>query len=90
MPRRTLSERLAALEQIKSQQRRQRTQELIRAGGLIQKVGLLGLSSNTLYGCLLEAAAADSPEKRAAWEQRGGRAFSREKEAKQEEQETAS
>jgi hypothetical protein len=61
---RTLSERLRAHEQqkaklaeaearLKLDERKQRTRRLIEAGALVEKVGLLELDSNALYGALL-------------------------------------
>ena len=61
---RSLAERLRAHEQqkaklaeqeakLKDAERRARTLRLIEAGGLVDKVGLLDLDSNALYGALL-------------------------------------
>ena len=61
---RSLAERLHAHEQqkarlaeqeakLKDAERRARTRRLIEAGGLIEKVGLLDLDTNALYGALL-------------------------------------
>ena len=61
---RTLSERLRAHEQqkarlaeaeakLKLDERKQRTRRLVEAGALVEKVGLLELDSNALYGALL-------------------------------------
>jgi len=61
---RTLAERLRAHDQqkaklaeaeakLKLDERKQRTRRLVEAGALADKVGLLDLDSNALYGALL-------------------------------------
>ena len=61
-------------------QRRERTRHLIELGGLIQKAGLVDLTSDdraTLYGALLELAgkAREDANALALWKRRGHRAF---------------
>ena len=87
---RSLAERLRAHEQqkarlaeeaakLKDAERRARTRRLIEAGGLIEKVGLLDLDSNTLYGALLTLR--DGVDDKALidkWSALGGRTFARE------------
>jgi hypothetical protein len=87
---RSLAERLRAHEQqkaklaeqeakLKDAGRKARTQRLIEAGGLVDKVGLLDLDSNALYGALLSLRdGADDKEQIAKWRALGGRAFARE------------
>jgi len=84
---RSLAERLRAHEQqkarlaeqeakLKADERKARTRQLIHAGGLIDKVGLLALDPNILYGALLSLrdGAAD-PEQVRQWTALGGRTF---------------
>ena len=87
---RSLAERLRAHEQqkarlaeeaakLKDAERRARTRRLIEAGGLIEKVGLLDLDSNALYGALLSLRdGADDKDQIGKWSALGGRAFARE------------
>ena len=87
---RSLAERLRAHEQqkarlaeqeakLKADERKARTRQLIQAGGLVDKAGLLELEPNALYGALLSLrdGAAD-PEQLRQWTALGGRAFARE------------
>jgi hypothetical protein len=89
---RALAERLHAHEQqkarlaeqeakLKDAERRARTRRLIEAGGLIEKVGLLDLDTNALYGALLSLRDGDSASDRdqvSKWAALGGCAFARE------------
>jgi hypothetical protein len=87
---RSLAERLRAHEQqkarlaeqeakLKADERKARTRQLIQAGGLIDKAGLLELDPNTLYGALLSLRdRAGDPEQLRQWTALGGRAFARE------------
>jgi Conjugal transfer protein TraD len=87
---RSLAERLRAHEQqkarlaeteakLKAQSRKARTRDLIRAGGLLDKAGLLALEPNALYGALLSlSAGAGDPHQVQQWAALGGRAFARE------------
>ena len=87
---RSLAERLRAHEQqkarlleqeakLKDAGRKARTRRLIEAGGLIEKVGLLDLDSNALYGALLSLRdGADEKAQIDKWSALGGRAFARE------------
>ena len=87
---RSLAERLRAHEQqkarlaeqeakLKDAGRKARTRRLIEAGGLIEKVGLLNLESNALYGALLSLRdGADDQSQVEKWSALGGRAFLRE------------
>ena len=87
---RSLAERLRAHEQqkarlleqeakLKDAGRKARTRRLIEAGGLIEKVGLLSLDSNALYGALLSLRdGADDKSQIDKWSAVGGRAFARE------------
>ena len=87
---RTLSERLRAHEQqkaklaeaeakLKLDERKQRTRRLVEAGALVEKVGLLELDSNALYGALLSLRDGAADKKQAdQWAALGGRAFIRE------------
>lgn len=87
---RSLAERLRAHEQqkarlaeeaakLKDAERRVRTRRLIEAGGLIEKVGLLSLDSNALYGALLSLRdGADDKGQIDKWSALGGRTFARE------------
>lgn len=93
---RTLSERLRAHEQqkaklaeaearLKLDERRQRTRRLVEAGALVEKVGLLDLDSNALYGALLSLrdGAGDKAQVE-KWTTLGGRTFDREAKARDE------
>ena len=87
---RSLAERLRAHEQqkarlaeqeakLKDAGRKARTRRLIEAGGLVDKVGLLDLDSNALYGALLSLRdGAGDKEQIVKWGALGGRAFARE------------
>jgi len=87
---RSLAERLRAHEQqkarlaeqeakLKADERKARTRQLIQAGGLIAKAGLLELEPNALYGALLSLRdSASDPEQLRQWAALGGRAFARE------------
>ena len=87
---RSLAERLRAHEQqkarlaeqeakLKADERKARTRQLIQAGGLIDKAGLLELEPNALYGALLSLRdGAGDPEQVRQWTALGGRAFARE------------
>ena len=87
---RSLAERLRSHEQqkarlaeqeakLKDAGRKARTRQLIEAGGLIEKVGLLDLEPNALYGALLSLRdGADDKDQLAKWATLGGRTFSRE------------
>lgn len=92
---RSLAERLRAHEQqkarlaeteakLKAAERKARTRDLIRAGGLLDKAGLLTLDPNALYGALLSlAAGAGEPQQVQRWAALGGRAFAREARAEE-------
>ena len=87
---RSLAERLRAHEQqkarlaeqeakLKADERKARTRQLIQAGGLIDKAGLLEFEPNALYGALLSLRdGAGDPEQIRRWAALGGRAFARE------------
>ncbi len=87
---RSLAERLRTHEQqkarlaeqeakLKADERKARTRQLIQAGGLIDKAGLLALEPNTLYGALLSLRdGAGDPEQVRQWAALGGRTFARE------------
>lgn len=87
---RSLADRLRAHEQqktrlaeaeakLKAQSRKARTRDLIRAGGLLDKAGLLALDPNALYGALLSLSdGASDPDQVQQWAALGGRAFARE------------
>ena len=87
---RSLAERLHAHEQqkarlaeqeakLKTAERKQRTRQLIEAGGLVDKAGLLDLEPNALYGALLSLRdGASDKDQVGKWTARGGRAFDRE------------
>ena len=87
---RSLAERLHAHEQqkarlaeqeakLKTAERKQRTRQLIEAGGLVDKAGLLDLEPNALYGALLSLRdGASDKDQVSKWTARGGRAFDRE------------
>ncbi len=93
---RSLAERLRAHEQQKAKlaeqesklrdaERKARTRRLIEAGGLIEKVGLLGLESNALYGALLSLRdGVDNAKQVEQWAALGGRTFTREARARDE------
>jgi hypothetical protein len=86
---RSLAERLRAHEQQKARlaeleaklrtaERKARTRQLIEAGGLVRKAGLLGLDVNALYGALLSMRDCASDKKQVEqWAALGGRAFAR-------------
>jgi hypothetical protein len=87
---RSLAERLHAHEQqkarlaeqeakLKTAERKQRTRQLIEAGGLVDKAGLLDLEPNALYGALLSLRdGASDKDQISKWTAVGGRAFTRE------------
>lgn len=87
---RSLAERLRSHEQQKARLaeqeaklrdagRKARTRQLIEAGGLIEKVGLLDLEPNALYGALLSLRdGADDKDQIGKWAALGGRTFTRE------------
>ena len=93
---RTHSERLRAHEQqkaklaeaeakLKLDERKQRTRRLVEAGALVEKVGLLELDSNALYGALLSLRDGASDDKQVEkWAALGGRTFAREARARDE------
>jgi len=93
---RTLSERLRAHEQqkaklaeaeakLKLDERKQRTRRLVEAGALVEKVGLLELDSNALYGALLSVRdGTDDATQVEKWSALGGRTFLREARARDE------
>jgi hypothetical protein len=93
---RTLSERLRVHEQqkarladaeakLKLDERKQRTRRLVEAGALVEKVGLLELDSNALYGALLSLRdGTDNTKQVDQWAALGGRAFAREARARDE------
>jgi hypothetical protein len=93
---RSLAERLRTLEQqkaklaeqevkLKDAERKARTRRLIEAGGLLEKVGLLGLDANALYGALLTLRdGADDKKHIEQWTALGGRTFAREARARDE------
>ena len=93
---RTLAERLRAHEQqkaklaeteakLKDAGRKQRTRRLVEAGALADKVGLLDLDSNALYGALLSLRdGADDKAQVEKWAALGGRTFAREAKARDE------
>jgi len=87
---RSLTERQRAHEQqkarlaeqeakLKADERKARTRQLIQAGGLVDKAGLLDHDPNALYGALLSRkdGAADT-QQIDRWAMLGGRAFARE------------
>lgn len=86
----SLAERLRAHEQrkarlaeqeakLKTAERKARTRRLIEAGGLVDKVGLLDLDANALYGALISLLNGASDKKQLEhWGALGGRAFARE------------
>jgi hypothetical protein len=93
---RSLAERLRTLEQqkaklaeqeakLKDAERKARTRRLIEAGGLLEKVGLLGLEANALYGALLTLRdGVDDKKHLEQWTALGGRTFAREARARDE------
>ena len=93
---RSLSERLRALEQQKARLaeqevklrdagRKARTRRLIEAGGLVEKVGLLDLDANALYGALLSLRDGSGNAKQVEqWAALGGRTFARDARARDE------
>ncbi len=93
---RTLSERLRVHEQqkaklaevearLKLDERKQRTRRLVEAGALVEKVGLLDLDSNALYGALLSLRdGADDAAQVEKWAALGGRTFAHEAKARDE------
>jgi len=93
---RTLSERLRAHEQqkaklaeaeakLKLDERKQRTRRLVEAGALVEKVGLLDLDSNALFGALLSLRDhVDDKDQVEKWSALGGRTFLREARARDE------
>jgi len=93
---RSLAERLRAHEQqkarlveqeakLKDAGRKARTRRLIEAGALIEKVGLLDLDPNALYGALLSLRDGSSNAKQVEqWAALGGRTFAREARARDE------
>ena len=93
---RTLAERLRSHEQSKARlaeaeaklkldERKQRTRRLVEAGALVEKVGLLELDSNTLYGALLSLRDGAGDKAQAEkWAALGGRTFAREAKARDE------
>ncbi len=93
---RTLAERLRIHEQqkvrlaeadakLKLDERKQRTRRLVEAGALVDKVGLLDLDSNALYGALLSLRdGADDTAQVEKWAALGGRSFAREARARDE------
>ena len=72
--------RLAEQEaKLKGAERKARTRRLIEAGGLIEKVGLLDLDANALYGALLSLRdGAGDKDQVGKWAALGGRTFARE------------
>jgi hypothetical protein len=93
---RSLAERLRTHEQqkarlaeqeakLKDAGRKARTRQLIEAGGLVEKVGLLDLESAALYGALLSLRdGASDAKKIEQWADLGGRTFAREARARDE------
>ena len=87
---RSLAERLRAHEQqkarlaeqearLKADGRKARTRQLIQAGGLLDKAGLIDLEPNALYGALLSLRdGTGDPELVRQWAVLGGRTFARE------------
>ncbi|MBO0737953.1 MAG: conjugal transfer protein TraD [Alphaproteobacteria bacterium] len=72
--------RLAVQEaKLKADERKARTRQLIQAGGLVDKAGLLELEPNALYGALLSLQdGAVDKQQVSQWATLGGRAFARE------------
>lgn len=94
MARTSLAERQARLAQqrarleleasrLKDAERKARTRQLIEAGGLLEKAGLLTLEPNALYGALLslQGGCADGEQVK-SWAALGGRALDREAKAR--------
>ena len=91
---RSLADRLRAHEQqkarlaeteakLKTAERKQRTRQLIEAGGLVDKAGLLDLDPNALYGALLSLRDhIDDKAQLQKWTILGGRTFDREAKAR--------
>lgn len=86
----SLAERMQRIEQkrarvaqdeakLREDERKARTQRLIRAGALVEKVGLLDLDANAFYGALrsLQGGAADKCQVE-LWAADGGQAFAEE------------
>lgn len=95
MARTSLAERQARLAQqrarlqleenrLKDAERKARTRQLIEAGGLIEKAGLMALEPNALLGALLslQAGAADADQVK-AWARIGGHAARRDARAQE-------
>ena len=78
--------RLAEQEaKIKLAERKARTRRLVEAGALAEKIGLLELDSNALYGALLSLQDGAADKKQVdQWATLGGRAFAREARARDE------
>jgi hypothetical protein len=72
--------RLAEQEaKLKADERKARTRQLIQAGGLVDKAGLLDLDPNALYGAFLSLKdSAVDKQQVDRWATLGGRAFARE------------
>lgn len=96
---RSLADRLHAHEQqtarlakqeakLRTAEHKARTRQVIEAGGLMDKSGLLGLGANVLYGALLSLgdAISDNDQVR-KWAEHGGRAFAREARQRDEDKE---
>ena len=93
---RSLADRMRAHEQqkaklaeteakLKDAGRKQRTRRLVEAGALADKVGLLDLDSNALYGALLSLReGVDDKAQVEKWAALGGRTFAREATARDE------
>ena len=93
---RSLADRMRAHEQqkaklaeteakLKDAGRKQRTRRLVEAGALADKVGLLELDSNALYGALLSLRdGVDDKAQVEKWAALGGRTFAREATARDE------
>jgi len=76
----TIAQRMNRLKEqesrIKNFERKTRTRRLIEIGGLVVKANLDSLTSNELYGALLEIAdKAKDAAKLKTWEEKGGKAF---------------
>jgi len=76
----TLAQRMNRLKEqeyrIKNIERKTRTRHLIEIGGLVAKANLDSLTSNELYGALLEIAdKAKDTVKLKSWEEKGGKTF---------------
>lgn len=76
----TIAQRMNRLKEqefrIKNIERKTRTKRLIEIGGLVAKANLDSLTSNELYGALLEISdKAKDTAKLKAWEEKGGKAF---------------